>query len=195
MSYPPPPPPSGPGWQPPPQQGGWQPPPQQGGWQPPPQQGGWQPPAQPGWGAGGGGGGGGWGGGPQGPLAGWPLRVGAWFLAVIPSLVLAGINYAINSAIFAVLVFIVNISYGLWLSYEDGEKGQNWAKKIVGIKIIKEDSGQVIGGGAGIGRFFIHIVDLLPCCFPLGYAWPIWDSKKQTFTDKIMKTLVIQVPK
>jgi uncharacterized RDD family membrane protein YckC len=186
VSYPPPSPPSG--------QPGWQPPPQQGGWQPPPQQGGWGPPPQPGYGGGGGFGGGGFGG-PQGPLAGWPLRVGAYLLAVAPALVLAAINFAIDSVALGFLISLVNFAYGLWLAYEDGAKGQNWAKKIVGIKLIKEQTGQVIGGGAGIGRSFLHIIDILPCCFPLGFAWPIWDNKKQTFADKIMGTVVIQVPK
>ena len=26
----------------------------------------------------------------------------------------------------------------------------------------------------------------------LGYLWPIWDSRKQTFADKIMSTFVVQ---
>jgi hypothetical protein len=41
-------------------------------------------------------------------------------------------------------------------------------------------------------RQLAHIVDGLVC--NLGYLWPIWDPKKQTFADKIMGTLVIVQP-
>ncbi|MDQ1539752.1 MAG: hypothetical protein QOH29_478, partial [Actinomycetota bacterium] len=27
----------------------------------------------------------------------------------------------------------------------------------------------------------------------LGYLWPLWDSKRQTFADKILKTVVVNV--
>ena len=47
----------------------------------------------------------------------------------------------------------------------------------------------MFGGGAGIGRFFLHIIDALPCY--LGFLWPLWDAKRQTFADKVMGTLVI----
>ena len=39
-------------------------------------------------------------------------------------------------------------------------------------------------------RSILHILDALPCY--LGFLWPIWDSQKQTFADKIMSTYVIQ---
>jgi uncharacterized RDD family membrane protein YckC len=40
-----------------------------------------------------------------------------------------------------------------------------------------------------IGRSFVHIIDGIPCY--LGYLWPLWDAKKQTFADKIMGTVVV----
>ncbi len=43
--------------------------------------------------------------------------------------------------------------------------------------------------GAAIGRAFVHIVDSIPC--DIGYLWPLWDSKNQTFADKIMGTVVV----
>ena len=38
-------------------------------------------------------------------------------------------------------------------------------------------------------RQLAHLLDGFLC--NLGYLWPIWDAKKQTFADKIMGTLVI----
>ena len=37
-------------------------------------------------------------------------------------------------------------------------------------------------------RSLAHIVDGF--CY-IGYLWPIWDAKNQTFADKIMSTVVI----
>jgi uncharacterized RDD family membrane protein YckC len=189
VSYPPPPPPGGgqPGWQPPQQGGGWGPQGQQG----------WQPPSQPGYGAGGGGFGGGWGGGGY-DYAEWPLRVGAALLAAAPSIA-AGLvlGLLVDSIAVQLLFNIPFIVYGFWLAYEDGAKGQNWAKRMLGLKVVKKDTGQTIGGGLGIVRSIAHILDALPCgiCLPLGFLWPLWDKDKQTFADKIMGTVVIKVPK
>jgi uncharacterized RDD family membrane protein YckC len=73
-----------------------------------------------------------------------------------------------------------------------GRTGYTFGKAIVGIKLVGERSGQPIGGGMSFVRQLAHIVDGLVC--NLGYLWPLWDSKKQTFADKIMGTLVIVQP-
>jgi hypothetical protein len=41
-------------------------------------------------------------------------------------------------------------------------------------------------------RQICHILDALPCY--LGFLWPLWDRKCQTFADKIMHTLVVNQP-
>jgi hypothetical protein len=48
----------------------------------------------------------------------------------------------------------------------------------------------VVGAGLSIGRYFVHVLDALPCY--VGYLWPLVDEKKQTFADKILKTVVIK---
>ncbi len=73
--------------------------------------------------------------------------------------------------------------------YQGGKTGSRWGQKIVGIKLLKEATGQPVGGGFAIGRAFVHILDGIPCY--IGYLWPLWDSKKQTFADKIMGTVVV----
>jgi hypothetical protein len=37
-------------------------------------------------------------------------------------------------------------------------------------------------------RDLAHIVDSLACY--LGWLWPLWDAKRQTFADKLVKTVV-----
>ena len=47
--------------------------------------------------------------------------------------------------------------------------------------------------GAGIGRWFAHIVDSLVCY--IGWLMPLWDSERQTIADKLVGTHAIVVPK
>ena len=48
---------------------------------------------------------------------------------------------------------------------------------------------QPIGGGWAFLRYLLQHRRRDPCY--IGYLWPIWDSHKQTFADKIMSTYVI----
>ena len=124
-----------------------------------------------------------------GELASWGLRVQSglidWFL---PFLV-AGIVFRGNTALGA-LVDLAALAWALYNAYLQGQTGQSTGKKIAGTKLVNAQTGQFIGGGAGIGRAFVHIVDGLPCY--LGYLWPLWDAQKQTFADKIMSTVVVK---
>ena len=76
---------------------------------------------------------------------------------------------------------------------KQGRTGYTIGKGVLGIKLIKQDTGQPMGAGLSFVRQLAHIVDALPCY--LGYLWPLWDAKRQTFADKIMGTVVIEQPK
>ena len=56
-------------------------------------------------------------------------------------------------------------------------------------KLISEETGQPIGSTNGIIRQFAHIVDSVICY--IGWLFPLWDAKRQTIADKIMKTVVV----
>ncbi|CAM4071259.1 RDD family protein [Kibdelosporangium persicum] len=77
--------------------------------------------------------------------------------------------------------------------YLGGTKGQSWGKKAAGIKVVREDSGQVIGFGLAFGRHILHFIDALPLW--IGFLAPLWDAKRQTWSDKIVNTIVIEAPK
>jgi uncharacterized RDD family membrane protein YckC len=105
---------------------------------------------------------------------------------------------AVISAVSEVLGVLVGIAgylgafgFFFWQLVVQGQTGQTIGKKQMGIKLLREQDGQVVGGGLSIGRYFVHIVDSLP--FYLGYLWPLWDAKKQTFADKILQTVVVKV--
>jgi uncharacterized RDD family membrane protein YckC len=72
-----------------------------------------------------------------------------------------------------------------------GETGYTLGKGVIGIKLVSEQTGQPVGVGMAIARYFVHILDGF--CF-IGYLWPLWDAKKQTFADKILTQIVIKAP-
>ncbi|MFE6616004.1 RDD family protein [Amycolatopsis sp. NPDC057786] len=77
--------------------------------------------------------------------------------------------------------------YNRWLKM--GTTGQSLGKKILKIKLVRESDGQPIGPLMAFVRDLCHNLDGWVC--GLGYLWPLWDEKKQTFADKILSTVVV----
>ncbi|WP_410648982.1 RDD family protein [Amycolatopsis sp. cmx-4-54] len=77
--------------------------------------------------------------------------------------------------------------YNRWIKM--GTTGQSLGKKIVKIKLVRESDGQPIGPLMAFVRDLCHNLDGWVC--GLGYLWPLWDEKKQTFADKILSTVVV----
>lgn len=89
---------------------------------------------------------------------------------------------------------LLSIAVFVWNScLRQGRTGYSIGKGVLGIKLVKEATGQPVGAGMAFLRYLLHIVDGLPCY--LGYLWPLWDSKRQTFSDKIVGTVVLEQPK
>jgi len=135
----------------------------------------------------------------SGPLASWGTRVLATLIdsaastaVVFVGFILALIVGAISSTLGIVLglvVYVVAFAAGIYFAYMNGACGQSPGKKIMGIKVVSEETGQVIGGGLGIVRALAHFVDGIICY--VGFLFPLWDAKRQTLADKIMKTVVL----
>jgi uncharacterized RDD family membrane protein YckC len=128
---------------------------------------------------------------PRGDYANWGLRVGSALIDYVGIGILAVIFILAHVLVLGYLLDLVAFVWGLYNGYLGGQTGQSYGKRIVGTRLIREADGAYIGGGAGIGRVFVHILDGIPCY--LGYLWPLWDSKRQTFADKIMGTIVVKV--
>lgn len=124
---------------------------------------------------------------PSGQLATWIYRVGG---RLIDSLIFgvppALIGLATNRAIGNVLSFVGLAIIG----YLNGATGQTPGKKIVGLRLVRERDGQLLGGGMGIVREIAHFLDTIACL--IGWLWPLWDQKRQTFADKICGTVVVR---
>lgn len=142
-------------------------------------------------------------------LAGWFKRVVASIIDGIPASILGGIalyfgpplstdpatttapaDGEFRNLTLYMLFMLLNLLYSVWNRFiRQGRTGQSIGKTAMGIKLVGEADGQPIGILRAFLRDIVHILDELVCM--LGYLWPLWDAKKQTFADKIMKTVVI----
>lgn len=153
-------------------------------------------------------------GGVRGELAGWPLRVGGYLidnLITLPGYILYWIGApktwttsptvgdSTNAAGGAdsgnipimLLGLAIMLGIGIWNRWIKGGQGQTIGRKVVGITLVSEESGQPIGTARAFIRDIAHILDSIICGLPIGWLWPLWDQKKQTWGDKVMKTVVI----
>ncbi|MFE3636807.1 RDD family protein [Streptomyces sp. NPDC059168] len=112
-----------------------------------------------------------------------------YFVAYVP---LAAIGAKAGAPIITLVGFLLGIGVLVWQVIQEGRTGQTVGKKALGIRTLKEDTGQPLGGGMAFVRQLAHIIDGLPCY--LGYLWPAWDSKRQTFADKVCGSIVIRNP-
>jgi uncharacterized RDD family membrane protein YckC len=126
-----------------------------------------------------------------GQLAEWPQRVLGFLadlLCLLPLIILQVVFTQISTAL-GLLMNLVVLVASLYFAYLNGERGQSPGKALVGLKTVKETTGQTIGGVNGIIRNIAHIADSIIC--GIGYLLPLFDAKKQTLADKIMGTVVL----
>jgi uncharacterized RDD family membrane protein YckC len=135
-------------------------------------------------------------------LANWPQRVGAYLIdyliAAIPAFLAVllfsgtdpGETPSTGAGVVAFLLYLVSL--GIWIynrAILQGRTGQSWGKQVLNQRLVRMADGQPMGAGMCFLRDLLHILDALVCY--LGYLWPIWDARRQTFSDKIMNTVVL----
>jgi len=120
--------------------------------------------------------------------ANWAQRVGAYLIDVGPIIVLE----LIFVRIFVVYLLVALASLG-WTAYnrwyQGGTTGQSLGKKVLNLRLVSEETGQPIGMLMAFVRDVCHIIDSIFCF--IGYLFPLWDAKRQTIADKIVRTVVI----
>jgi uncharacterized RDD family membrane protein YckC len=78
------------------------------------------------------------------------------------------------------------VAYNRW--HMAGRTGQSVGKRLSKIRLIGADTYAPVGPKNAFLRDLVHILDALTL---VGYLWPLWDDKRQTFADQVMKTVVI----
>jgi uncharacterized RDD family membrane protein YckC len=134
--------------------------------------------------------------------ASWIYRVGAYLvdaLVVLPFSLLAAFlgqdsdpvtgAATLNPMYFVFIALALALNgYNRW--YLAGKTGQSWGRKALGIRLVGEQTGQPIGPLMAFVRDLAHFVDSIICY--IGYLFPLWDAKRQTLADKLVKTVVIR---
>jgi len=157
-----------------------------------------------------------------GPVAGFGSRAGALIIdtllsliGVIPMVVGAvmlvmaapevdefgttidGTSDGGTAAIGGILIalgLLLTIGIQVWNRiFRMGRTGQSVGKKMLGLKLINEQTGEPIGAMQSFLRELIG--GLINQVVYLSYLWMLWDDNKQTLADKIVHSTVITVPK
>jgi uncharacterized RDD family membrane protein YckC len=98
-------------------------------------------------------------------------------------------------SVWMIVIFVLSLGslgwniYNRWIT--GGRTGQSLGKRVTKIKLISEQTGQPIGAGNAFLRDIVHYLDGIAY---VGYLWPLWDEKRQTFADKLMRTIVVDQP-
>ncbi len=115
--------------------------------------------------------------------AGFWRRFAAGFIDTLIIGVIPGMLFRGNANI---LSFLLGLGYSVWmLSTYSATVGM----MILKIKIAKESGGKLSYQDAAL-RYFASILSGI--ALGIGYLWMIWDSRKQTWHDKIAKTVVVR---
>ena len=87
-----------------------------------------------------------------------------------------------------VLSYLGLFAFILWNScYRQGTTGQSIGRRVAKTKLVKIETGRPVGFGTALVRQICHNVE-----FIIGYLFPLWDAKRQTFADKIVGTVVVR---
>lgn len=139
----------------------------------------------------------------SGSLALWPTRaLGGLIDYVAPGLVISllqtpfqgSVNLATGTTTPAspiyYLLSLVLLAFVVYNSgYKQGLTGKSFGKQINKTRLVSEATGQPLGVGVAIGRYFLHIIDTFICF--IGWLFPLWDPKRQTIADKLVKSVVV----
>ena len=150
------------------------------------------------------------------PLAGWGRRFAAWLLDGLFSLVVGVLVGALAGGLVFLLVYVlagddateaativaVIVGYivalvvvGFYYTYLHGnERGQTWAKRMLGIRVRDEQTGGRIGYGRAFARWIMPVLFWNFLWIPgiLDGLWPLWDDRRQTWHDKIVRSVVVR---
>ena len=122
------------------------------------------------------------------PYANWGQRVLAYLIDIAPIIILEIIFYRIFAIDLLVIVASIGwTAYNRW--YQAGTTGQSLGKKVLNLRLVSDETGQPIGTLMAFVRDICHVIDAIICY--VGFLFPLWDAKRQTLADKIVKTVVI----
>ena len=140
-------------------------------------------------------------GGDSNPIATEP-RAGFWIRFVANMCdglmgALVGLVVALPFTIFAnnggsndLANFVQTVASFLAISYWIGTAGGSPLRRKLGVIVLDQYDGSFIGFRRGAIRVMMSWVSGI--CLAVGYLWMLWDPNKQTWHDKVAKTVVVR---
>jgi uncharacterized RDD family membrane protein YckC len=85
--------------------------------------------------------------------------------------------------------WVAGLGYALWnFGLRQGRLGASLGKSLLAIRVLDATTLQPVGFLRSVIRLLTHLVDVVP--LGVGFLWPLWDRRRQTFADKLSTTVV-----
>lgn len=141
--------------------------------------------------------------------ASWGRRAGAYLLdtliivgvVLVIALVVGSIVGAssdaetgvISASLLGYLLTLV-LPFPYFTFFHGDPRGQTPGKRAVGIRVVRDETGDSIGYGRALGRYAITVLFAWLLFLPLvlDYLWPLWDDKSQALHDKVVSSIVVR---
>ncbi len=94
-------------------------------------------------------------------------------------IILGSVDFLLNY----IFPFFATIIFWIYKSATPG-------KMMLHLKVVDEETGNKLTIGQSIGRYFAYIISIIPLL--IGFIWVAWDKKKQSWHDKLAKSVVIR---
>jgi uncharacterized RDD family membrane protein YckC len=104
---------------------------------------------------------------------------------------LFGANGADNANVSAPLVGLSTLIFFLYFILLEGYLGQTVGKMLLGIQVVREDTGEIPGLGAATIRTLLRLIDGL-FGYLVGFIAVVASLKRQRIGDMAARTLVIR---
>ncbi|OBI82470.1 RDD family protein [Mycobacterium sp. E740] len=134
------------------------------------------------------------------PVASWSARVGAFALDVLPgaallaTLALVSLTAPQRSPLwwaYLAAIAVVVLAMAVNRLVLPAITGFSLGRAVLGIAVTRRD-GTRVGMWRLLVRDFAHLLDTVALF--LGWLWPLWDRRRRTFADLLLRTEVRPVP-
>ncbi|OFJ55070.1 RDD family protein [Mycolicibacterium grossiae] len=148
----------------------------------------------------------------------WPRRAGAFVLDLLPVAVLFGLalgvlwltrNRACDADTSALdlgaecangisplgslaygLVWLLAVGYLVWnAGWRQGRRGATVGKSAFGLYVVGAETGAPVGFWWALARTAGQLLNVVT--LGLGFLWPLWDRRNQSFADKLAATVCV----
>jgi uncharacterized RDD family membrane protein YckC len=91
-----------------------------------------------------------------------------------------------------VILGLAVLAFWFWnWGLRQGTTGSTIGKSVLKFKVVGERTGEPIGSGRSLLRYFAHFLDAIICY--IGFLLPLFTAKRQTVADMVMETVCLPI--